>query len=96
MENIFDHLLESGLELIVEKSTSQLLQLDETYQNDLKDLKRLEMLVDNLKLDTQANYILQDYLACYNTVQERIQELSYLAAVRDTVQFFHKTGLFPA
>lgn len=93
MSNLINHLIEEGLENIMERSTKALLLEDEIYINDRKAKEWLEKRYDALNLDVKDRLVINDYIACIGTVRSRIEELSYIAGISDAVKLLNSLGL---
>lgn len=93
MEDIINSFIEFGMGGIIDKRTAHLLLKDEIYQQDFADLKDLEGRVEELDIEKMDKFLIEDYIACYETVQSRARELTYIAGIRDTVKFLNHIGL---
>lgn len=93
MEDIISKLIERGLGNIMDKSRDPLILKDEIYLQDSKDLSELEDRYEALDLDKHDRMIIDDYFACAESVRARINDLSYIAGIRDTVLFLNELGL---
>ncbi len=93
MNAFIEELLETHLGHIIDKSKDKLILEDETLQQDEKDLSDLEQRYTALNLAKSDRLIINDYIACLQTVEHRSLDLSYLAGVRDTVKLLHSLDL---
>ena len=93
MESLISKLIERGLGNIMDKSRDPLILKDEIYLQDSKDLSELEDRYMALELSTHDKMIIDDYFACAESVRARINDLSYIAGIRDTVLFLNEMGL---
>lgn len=93
MDAFINQLLESHLGNIIDKSKDKLILEDETLQQDEKDLSDLEERYTALNLAKSDRIVINDYIACLQTVEHRSLDISYLAGVRDTVRLLHSLDL---
>ncbi|MBP1582131.1 MAG: hypothetical protein J6A26_07030 [Oscillospiraceae bacterium] len=88
MEQNFLHLPDDAMSCSIRRRCHSLQQQDPISQKDLRDLQHLEQACQLLPLDTQQRRLLNDYLACLGSLQEREVELAYLAGAEDAAQLF--------
>ena len=93
MEDLISKLIDRGLGNIIDKSRDPLILQDEIYLKDSHDLSELEERYENLALSKEQRMIMNDYIACGESVRARINDLSYIAGVRDTVLLLNQMGL---
>ncbi len=93
MESLISKLIERGLGNIMDKSRDPLILSDEVYLQDSKDLSELEDRYEALDLDKHDRMIIDDYFACAESVRSRINDLSYIAGIRDAVLFLNELEL---
>lgn len=93
MDAFINELLETHLGNIIDKSKDKLILEDETLQQDERDLSDLEQRYTALNLAKADRLVINDYIACMQTVEHRNLDLSYLAGVRDTVRLLHSLDL---
>lgn len=93
MDAFINELLETHLGHIIDKSKDKLILEDEALQQDEKDLSDLEERYTALNLARADRMLINDYIACMQTVEHRSCDLSYLAGVRDTVKLLHSLDL---
>ena len=65
-------------------------------RQDNEDLKYLESRYEDLKLSHSVKRIIDDYIACLQTRDERYADLSYAAGVRDTINLLQGMGMLMA
>ena len=65
-------------------------------RQDNEDLKYLESRYEDLKLSHSVKRIIDDYIACLQTRDERYADLSYAAGVRDTINLLQGMGMLRA
>lgn len=93
MNAFINELIETHLGNIIDKSKDKLILEDETLQQDEKDLSDLEQRYTALNLAKADRIIVNDYIACIQTIEHRSLDLSYLAGVRDTIRLLHSLDL---
>ena len=92
MESIFNELMEAGMECVIKKRIAQIMQADEIYLQDAENLCDLEERICRLNLDRDDMFLIQDYIACFESTQSHIRELAYIAGITDIIRFLHKTN----
>ena len=93
MEDLISKLIDRGLGNIIDKSRDLLILQDEVYLKDSQDLNELEERYTNLELSKEQRMIVNDYIACGESVHARINDLSYMAGMRDAVLLLNQMGL---
>lgn len=93
MEDLISKLIDRGLGNIIDKSRDPLILQDEVYLKDSQDLNELEERYTNLELSKEQRMIVNDYIACGESVRARINDLSYMAGMRDAVLLLNQMGL---
>ena len=93
MEDLISKLIDRGLGNIIDKSRDPLILQDEVYLKDSQDLNELEERYANLELSKEQRMIVNDYIACGESVRARINDLSYMAGMRDAVLLLNQIGL---
>lgn len=66
---------------------------DEYIKQDNEDMKYLECRYESLNLSHPVKRVIDDYIACVQTRDERFSDLAYAAGVKDAVQLLKKLGL---
>ena len=89
MDKFVNALLETHLGNIIDKSRDELIMNDETCKQDEADLNELESRYMSLNLARADRLLINDYIACMQSVDHRNADLSYMAGVRDTVKLLH-------
>ena len=74
MENILDKLLEMGLGQGVSKSCDEMIKADDIYNKDYKDLEELEARYEELEIPIEVRRVINDYIACKDTVSMRVED----------------------
>lgn len=93
MDNLINKLIKENLGNLMDKSRDALLLEDEIYLHDRKDKEELEKRYDTLNLCEHDRIVIDDYIACTDTMNSRISDISYIAGVSDTVKLLHSLGL---
>lgn len=93
MEDLISKLIDRGLGNIIDKSRDPLILQDEVYLKDSQDLNELEERYTKLELSKEQRMIVNDYIACGESVRARINDLSYMAGMRDAVLLLNQMGL---
>ena len=93
MENILDKLLEMGLGQGVSKSRDEMIKADAIYNKDFEDLEALEERYEKLDIPVEARRVINDYIACKESLSERAEDLSYIAGLKDAVLSLNHMGL---
>ena len=93
MDNLINKLIKENLGSIMDKSRDALLLEDEIYIHDNNDKEALEKRYDALRLDEKDRIVINDYIACKDTISSRIADLSYIAGVSDTVKLLNSLKL---
>ncbi len=93
MDNLINKLIQENLGNIMDKSRDALLLKDEIYIHDNNDKKALEKRYDSLRLDEKDRIVINDYIACKDTISSRIADLSYIAGVSDSIKLLNSLGL---
>lgn len=93
MEDLISKLIDTGIGNFIDRSRDPLILQDEIYLKDSKDLDELEERYSNLNLTKEQRIIVNDYIACGESVRARINDLSYIAGVRDAVLLLNQMGL---
>ena len=68
-------------------------QNDSYIRQDNEDLKYLEERYDQLQLSHTVKRVIDDYIACLQTRDERYSDLAYAAGIRDTISLLQGMGM---
>lgn len=71
MNKLIDNLIAKGMGNFMDVSRDTLAQADEIYLNDRKDEEELEQRYESLDLTKEQRIIINDYVACTSTVNQR-------------------------
>ena len=77
----------------IEKMVMEQQRVDENdsyIRQDNEDLKYLEERYDQLQL---SHTVIDDYIACLQTRDERYSDLAYAAGIRDTISLLQGMGM---
>ena len=80
----------------IEKMVKEQERVDETdsyIRQDNEDLKYLEERYEQLQLPYTVKRVIDDYIACMQTRDERYSDLSYAAGVRDAINLLKGMGM---
>lgn len=80
----------------IEKMVKEQQRVDEKdayIMQDNEDLRYLEGRYEQLNLPHTVKRVIDDYIACMQTRDERYSDLSYAAGVRDTIDLLKGMGM---
>ena len=80
----------------IEKMVMEQQRVDENdsyIRQDNEDLKYLEERYDQLQLSHTVKRVIDDYIACLQTRDERYSDLAYAAGIRDTISLLQGMGM---
>lgn len=80
----------------IEKMVKEQQRVDEKdayIMQDNEDLRYLEGRYEQLNLPHTVKRVIDDYIACMQTRDERYADLSYAAGVRDTIDLLKGMGM---
>lgn len=94
MENrvINENIMRCNIENMLE-NWSSCAEKDEYIRQDNEDMKYLEYRYECLKLPHTAKRVVDDYVACVKTRDERFADLAYAAGIRDGLALVKKLGM---
>lgn len=78
-------LTEFGRKRSMEKSREQMLERDPVYKKDRADMLSLEEKYEALDLTKKQRMLINDYIACRDSMNARCAEVSYDAGIRNAV-----------
>lgn len=90
---MYNTLIENGLGQMMDNSISELLQNDEIYSKDSKDLEELEKKYSKLDLADKDRMLINDYIACIESTADHYTEVAYMAGVKDSIKLLIGLGL---
>lgn len=85
MDKFINDLLKKGLGNFIDKSRDALIWDDEVYQKCSREEDEAEEKCFNMGLTKGQEKIMKQYVSDIRATEHRYADLSYLAAVRDTV-----------
>ena len=93
MEQLISKLLNMGMGQFMDNSRYDLVMTDEIYLHDIEDEGELERRYTNLDLPDEQRILINDYIACVKTCDNRYSDISYMAGIKDAVRMFVYLGL---
>ena len=93
MNKLIEDLIKKGMGNFMDRSRDALAWADETYLNDRRDEKELERRYENLDLTKEQKKVMNDYVACTLSSNQRYADISYMCGIKDTVSMFVSLGL---
>ncbi len=93
MEQLINKLLEMGMGQFMDNSRQDLIMTDEVYLKDIEDEGELEQRYITLDLPEKERILINDYIACVKTCDNRYSDISYMAGIKDAVRMFTYLGL---
>lgn len=90
--NYINELLDIGMGAVIDMSADKIIMEDEIYRKDVNDSEEIfDKLVDTLSQE-QKN-LLDDYIACMMSANERACNLTYLVGAKNTIRFLAETNV---
>ena len=77
----------------MDHSRQDLIMTDEVYLKDIEDEGELEQRYMRLDLPDKKRILINDYIACVKTCDNRYSDISYMAGIKDAVRMFVYLGL---
>lgn len=93
MNKLIEELIKKGMGNFMDRSRDALAWADETYLNDRRDEKELEKRYESLDLTQGQKKVINDYIACTLSSNQRYADISYMCGVKDTVSLLVSLGL---
>ena len=93
MNKLIEELIKKGMGNFMDRSRDALAWADETYLNDRRDEKELEKRYESLDLTQGQKKVINDYIACTLSSNQRYADISYMCGVKDTVSLLVSPGL---
>ena len=93
MNKLIEELIKKGMGNFMDRSRDALAWADETYLNDRRDEHELERQYENLDLTKEQRKLINDYIACTLSSNQRYADISYMCGVKDTVSLLVSLGL---
>ncbi len=93
MNKLIEDLIKKGMGNFMDRSRDALAWEDETYLNDRRDEKELERRYANLDLTKEQKKVMNDYVACTLSSNQRYADISYMCGIKDTASMLVSLGL---
>ena len=93
MNKLIEELIKKGMGNFMDRSRDALAWADETYLNDRRDEHELERQYENLDLTKGQKKVINDYIACTISSNQRYADISYMCGIKDTVSLLVSLGL---
>lgn len=93
MENLIKKICDTGMSKLMEHSRETLLEKNQTYLNDKKDLVEMEKRYMALDLSKSQRLLINDYIAIMQSSDSIYADVSYFAGVKDTITLLSYFGL---
>ncbi len=93
MNKLIEELIKKGMGNFMDRSRDALAWADETYLNDRRDEHELERQYGNLDLTKEQRKLINDYIACTLSSNQRYADISYMCGIKDTVSILVSLGL---
>ena len=93
MEQLINKLLDMGMGQFMDNSRQDLIMTDEVYLSDIEDEGELEQRYMSLNIPDKDKILINDYIACVKTCDNRYSDISYMAGIKDAVRMFVYLGL---
>lgn len=93
MNKLIEDLIKKGMGNFMDRSRDALAWADETYLNDRRDEKELERRYANLDLTKEQKKVMNDYVACTLSSNQRYADIPYMCGIKDTVSMLVSLGL---
>ncbi len=93
MNKLIEDLIKKGMGNFMDRSRDALAWADETYLNDRRDEKELERRYENFDLTKEQKKVINDYVACTLSSNQRYADISYMCGIKDTVSMLVSLGL---
>lgn len=93
MGDILDRLVQLGIGEGISKTRDEMIKEDEIYNSDIRDMEELESRYEQLNLLKEEKRIIDDYIACKETISMRAEDISYVAGMKDAFLLLNHMGL---
>ena len=93
MVQLINKLLDMGMGQFMDNSRQDLIMTDEVYLSDIEDEGELEQRYMSLNIPDKDKILINDYIACVKTCDNRYSDISYMAGIKDAVRMFVYLGL---
>lgn len=86
-------LISDHIERMMEDRRKQIFDADEYIQQDNGDLVYLEKRYNDMQIPYRMKRVIDDYIACMESRDERYADLSYVAGMGDAISMLNNMGL---
>ena len=90
MDLLTREILNQSIAEAIDATRNKICAEDEVYQQDEKDLDELTKRFMNLDLPEYDRMIINDYIACLQTVDCRYADISYATGIEDVITFLKR------
>lgn len=92
MDKFIQKMIDMGLGNLMDQSRDELVAADQSYQKNSLREEEAERRILGLGLTEEQQAALDDYLDCVRVGNHMFADLSYLAGVRDSINFLAAIG----
>lgn len=86
MKKYINDLIEIGMGSVIDMSADKIIMEDDSYRKNIKDAEKIyDKLYDSMTQEQRD--VLEDYMDCIMSANERACNLTYLVGARNTIQF---------
>ena len=89
-------LLSNKIEKMMQESRERMNTVDEYLRQDNADLEELERRYEHLNIHSGVKWVIEDYIACMRSHEERVSELSYYSGIVDAIKLMKSMGVLAA
>ena len=93
MENKNEAVIANYIEKMMGERRQKIFESDEYIQQDNGDLDYLEERYSSLKIPYVIRRVVDDYIACLESRDERYADMSYVAGMGDAISLLTKMGM---
>ena len=93
MENKNEAVITNYIEKMMGERRQKIFESDEYIQQDNGDLDYLEERYSSLKIPYVIRRVVDDYIACLESRDERYADMSYVAGMGDAISLLIKMGM---
>ena len=93
MENKNEAVIANYIEKMMGERRQKIFESDEYIQQDNGDLDYLEERYSSLKIPYVIRRVVDDYIACLESRDERYADMSYVAGMGDAISLLIKMGM---
>ncbi len=95
MNEILTEKAANNLEVMRKQSRLKFSLSDKYLQQDNADLILFQNRYADLNMHYTVRRVMDDYIACMHSKEERLAELSYYAGIKDAVTLMKSVGMLP-